>query len=252
MQFVYNNVMKVVFVVDSISNLIEKLNEVKQNFSNDILFVVKSAFVEIVKSYDITINAVYHAHIAKTIHNLLAGNVEDDIVVYYSSLALNKELISKFIAKIGNKDKVVNVVPKYNVFESAYNGVYNMYVKGVFKNKDSLASPKLQFLPADCVKQLLTTHFGNKLFEVTPELVRTIHIEDVRTSKMLKPKHKFNYWGLIPVIAALLITLAWVVLFAFVKPYYPLILLFVFLYLVDIVIGVLYNFKTHFDNRFLK
>ncbi len=243
--------MKVIFVVDNIANLTEKVDIVKKNFSSDIIFIVNSPFVDIVKSYGYTVGAVYTKQIARAIHSALMTSELDDVVIYYSSLALSQGLITKFTAKIGDKKKVVNVVPRYNVFEQAYNGLYNVYVKGVFKNKDNLASPKLQFLPADCVKQLLDTHFANKMFEFEPKLVKAVHVEDKNTSKMLKTKHKFNFKLLIPLLAALAITLAWVVLFAFVKPNYLLILLFVVLYIIDIIIGVILNFKYHFDNRFL-
>ncbi len=243
--------MKVVFVVDSIANLKEKIETVKQNFTNDILYVVKSPFVNFVKSYDLVVNAVYSTQIARVVHRLLEHVQPTDIIMYYSSLTLKNSLINQFKNKIGAKDKVVNVLPNYNIFERAYNGIYNGYVKMVFKNKDSMASPKLQFLPEPCVAQLLSSHFANKLFEISPELVRTVRVEDTSTSKMLKQKYKFNKFSLIPIIVALVITLAWVILFAFVKPHYLLVLLFIVLYVIDFILGFIFHFKTHFDNRFL-
>ena len=56
----------------------------------------------------------------------------------------------------------------------------------MFKNIDSLASPKLQFLPSTYVSNLLESHFGNKLFEMPKNLVRVCQTEENEINKTAK------------------------------------------------------------------
>ena len=95
--------MKVVFVIDSVNNLNTKLNMLKTRFGGDILFVVKSNLVELVKTYNINPNAVYSNNFIKPIHILLGYNLGNDIVICYSSVELDNNILNKFISKIGDK-----------------------------------------------------------------------------------------------------------------------------------------------------
>ena len=160
-------------------------------------------------------------------------------------------LLAKFRAKIGNGDKIVNIMPEYNSLERICNSTYNVYVKTLFKAKDSLISPKLQYLPVPFVVELLNSHFGNKLFETTPENSSILYIENSELNNSTKIKTKFNKFALIPIIIALLITMFLIISLAFIKVNYILILIFVSLYILDLLFAIIYQCKLYFDARFL-
>lgn len=244
--------MKVIFVVDSISDINKKVEAMNMEFGSDINFVVKSPLVPLFKSFGYQVNAAYYNNLSLVIHNLLLRSNADDVVVYYSSLNLNNALLKKFKQAIDKKDKIVNVQPKYNFFEQMHNGAYNLYVNSLFKIKDSMASPKLQFLPMNFVAELLTNHFANRLFELDPSVVKNVYIEEKQTNNNLKVAHTFNRANLISLIIALAITIALVVCMAFVPMHFVLILTFIALYLLDIMLCLILNYKQKFDNRFLK
>ena len=244
--------MKVLFVVDSISELTNKIDKIKNRFGDDITFIVKAHFVKLFKTFNYPTHAIYHTNLAKVMHEYLAQNGAQDVVVYYSSLNLKDPVLNTFIQTIGDKTKLVNLVPNYNFFETMENGLYNTYVKSMFKLKDSMASPKLQFLPEALVEELLMSHFGNKLFSLNPALTKNITVEDKELSKQLKIKPKFNAKDLIGIIAALLITIGLIVCLAFVKFNFLLVLLFICLYSLNLLISIILRYKEYFDVRFLK
>ena len=131
------------------------------------------------------------------------------------------------------------------------NAIYNVYVKSLFKNQDNLASAKMQYLPKAFVEELLTSHFGNKLFEINPSLCKNIYFEDKEFNKNLKTKTGFNKNLLVPIILAL--TLAIVLFTTLVLCQginYIGVLIFIVLYLLDIVLTVIYQCKIYFDKRF--
>ena len=246
--------MKIVYVVDNISNLQNKVDTLKNRFGNDILFVVKSNLLPIFQTYGYTVNAVYGSNLSKTIHVLLRKMDElEDIVYLKSSLNLTNNLLNKFISSIGDKSKIVNAIPKRNAYENLGLSCYNIYVRSIFKLQDSLCSTKLQFIPKNFLYELLSTHFGNKLFQVKPEMVRNIYFEEKEINNNLKDKYKFNKKLLIPIIAALVITLTFVLtVFLAKKVNYFISIIFIFFYLLDIMSIIIMNCKTFFDNRFFK
>ena len=246
--------MKIVYVVDNISNLQNKVDTLKNRFGNDILFVVKSNLLPIFQTYGYTVNAVYGSNLSKTIHVLLRKMDElEDIVYLKSSLNLTNNLLNKFISSIGDKSKIVNAIPKRNAYENLGLSCYNIYVRSIFKLQDSLCSTKLQFIPKNFLYELLSTHFGNKLFQVKPEMVRNIYFEEKEINNNLKDKYKFNKKLLIPIIAALVITLTFVLtVFLAKKVNYFISIIFIFFYLLDIMSIIIMNCKTFFDNRIFK
>ena len=244
--------MKIVFVIDSVTELNNKINMLKTRFGNEILYVVKSNLVNLVKTYGINPNATYKNNFIKVMHILLSYNLGHDVVVCYSSVKLDNNLLNKFISRIGNKSKVVNVMPHYNAFENICNKVYNVYVKSLFNVKDSLVSPKLQFLPSDIVEQLVNSHFGNRLFLMNEQISSTLYIEKGELNDTLKIKNHFSKFNLIPIIVALVITMTLILTLAFVKVNYAIILIFVFLYILDVLLAIIFSFKTKFDQRFMQ
>ena len=243
--------MKVVYVVDSINEITRKIDLLKSRFGDNIVYVVKGNLESIFRTYGYQPNAVYSKNLPKVLTMLLLPAKLDDIIICYSSLNLTDNLLNKFIAKIGDKTKIVNVMPRYNAFENMGNAAYNVYVKSLFKIKDSMTSPKLQFLPAEFVIELLTSHMSNRLFEANPEYVKFLYI-DKETSDQFKVKTKFNKLQLLPIIAALVITAALITILAFVRPHFIVILGFVFLYILDILLAIIQQCKIYFDQRFIK
>lgn len=244
--------MKIIFVVDSIRDIKRKIAMMQTHFGNDIYYVVKGQFEKIFETYSKKPDAVYSRNLSKVIHVLLNRIGADSVVVYYSSLDINETLLNKFISTIGDGEKIVNVEPHYNVFERFGNSIYNTYVKSLFKLKDSLASVKLQYLPLALVEDLKSSHFANRMFEYDASLVKTIHVENKEMSKTLKTKRSFVSADLLPILIALVITLAWVINFAFFKIRYILVILYIALYVLDIFVSLLYSLKAKFDARFLK
>ena len=175
-----------------------------------------------------------------------------NLIVCYSSVNLSNPLLDEFSAKIGDGNKLVNVLPAYNSFEQMCNGAYNVYVKSIFKTHDSMISPKLQYLPELCVKELLDTHLGNRLFEMDPNLSHTIYVQDKPTSKSLKIKTGFNKFSIIPIIVAFVVTALLIMGLAFWGAKYLVILVVVLLYILDIFLAIVFQCKNYFDTRFLK
>jgi len=247
----YNIIMKLVCVVDSLTDIKNKLEFLSQ-FKSNTLFIVFSPFEEIVKTFGITPNAIYTNKLAQIMHIAIEEDGVEDTIIYYTSLNLTAELVNQFLKQIGNKNKVVNLHPKYNIFEKMYNSVYNNYVKGVFKLKDSLCSPKLQFLPKACVEELLSSHIANRMFMLKEGKSVELTSEDKFINKTSKPKYKFNKFHLIPIIVTLLLTAGLLTCLATLKPNFILIISFVALFILNIIIYTIFNFKNHFDDRFLK
>ena len=245
--------MKLVYVVDSISDIKNKINMMQTRFGNNICFVVKSPFVTLFKSFGYNINAVYTKNLAKVMHAMLLKCPAEDILICYSSLELDNQMLNKFMGKIGDRNHFVNLVPNYNLFEQISNGTYNLYVKSMFKNKDGLASPKLQYLPKQYVGDLLASHIANRLFEIDPRYVVNVYLDNTQKelNKSAKTKTKFSKFDIIPIIVALLITIAMIVTLAFTHAGYVFWLVIVFADLLDIVIAVIFSCKTKFDTRFL-
>jgi len=244
--------MKVVCVVDSITDLNKKIETIKSHFGNNILYVVKASLMPIFETYNYTANAVYDKNLSKIIHVMLSKNDPCDIVIYYTSLEINSKLISDFIAKIGNKTKIVNFMPKYNSFESMCLGAYNVYVKSIFKIEDCLASPKLQFLPTPYIASLLESHIGNKMFKMPDNLVIPLQTDDANINKSAKIKTKFGKSEIIALIVAMVITLSLILTYAFFTPHFVVTLLFILFYLLDLTLYLILKCKSLFDLRFLK
>ncbi len=243
--------MKIIFVVDSISDINKKVDALSSRFGNNICFVVKAPLAELFKTFGYTCNAIYSNNLSLTIHMLLLKAEIEDVLVYYSSLILSEKLLNDFASKIYS-GKIVNVVPKYNAWENMCNSAYDTYVKTIFKIGDSFASPKLQFLPASFVTELLTSHFANRMFSLPASAVTNIYLDKGEQSNSAKIKTKFSKFHLIPIIAMLTITLALIMCLAFFKVSFALVFAFVLLYLLDLILFIIFQCKVYFDARFLK
>ena len=244
--------MKVVYVIDSISKLTEKINLLSLRFGSNIVFVVRADLVDLFKTYGYQPNAIYYKNLTTVIHSLLLRNSIEDIVICYASLKFDNNLLNKFISNIGDKKKIVNLMPKYNTFEQMCNSAYNVYVKSLFKVQDSLVSPKLQFIPQDIMIELLSTHLGNRLFETNPEFTKKISVENQEINDSMKTKTHTLKFNLISIIIALCITMLLLASIAYFKVNYLIILTCSILYVLDIVLTIIFHCKTKFDSRFLK
>lgn len=245
--------MKVVYVIDSISNINYKIDLLKNKFGNDILFVVKARFVKFFKTYGYTINGVYTNNLPEVIHSLLNKTEQLDNVVYMQScLEISDKMLNKFITEINaNPNKIVCVEPYYSFFEQCSNAIYNIYCKSLFKAKDSLVSCKMQYLPKPFVEELLSTHFANKLFEANPSVTKTLHFEEKEVNKNFKTKTGFNKNMLVPIILALTLTIALFTTMVLLQGMnYIAGLIFITLYLLDAVFAIIYQCKLYFDKRF--
>ncbi len=243
--------MKIIFVVDSISSIQQKINMIRSRFGDNILFVVKAPLADLFKTYGYQCNAVYKNRLALTIHVLLKKSEIDDVLVYYSSFNVDNALLNKFTSKIKN-DKITNVMPIYNSFESMCNSAYNVYVKSIFKINDSMASPKLQHIPAVFMTELLESHFANRLFEPPKQLVENVYIEDKKISDSAKIKSSFSKLNIIFLISLLAITMALIIGLAFIKVGFVFVLIFVLLYILDIILFLIFQCKNYLDSRLLK
>lgn len=247
--------MKVLCIVDSINEIKNKINLLKTKFGDNISYIVRADFVDIFKTYGYLPNAIYYKNLSVIVQEYLGQefkNSTDDVVVCYASLTINDSLLNKFISHIGNKTKLVNLVPQYNTFENMCNKAYNIYVKSLFGNKDSLASTKLQFIPKDLVESFISSHFGNRLFDFGNEITTNFSVEnrEVNSSSKTKTKSAINW--IIAAIIALLLTAGLLISIAYFKVKFVSILVFVFLYLLDIVLTLIFLCKAKFDKRFLK
>ena len=244
--------MKIVFVVDSVENLNEKISKLEARFGTDFVFIVKANLAPLFKTYNRPISAVYGKNLTKVMHLTLARLSISSVVVCHASVKLTDELLNIFASKIGDETKLVNVMPSYNTFEQMCNGAYNIYVRSIFKVNDSLISTKLQFLPELCVKELLDSHMGNRLFEINPNLKQTIYVQEKQTNNSLKTKTKFNKFAILPIIMALVITAFLIMGLAFWGAEFLVIFAAVVLYILDIFLTIIFQCKNYFDERFFK
>ncbi len=244
--------MKVVYVVDSISELTQKINLIKNRFGDNILYVVRADLVDLFKTYGFMPNAVYYNNLTSIIHSMLLKCEVDDLIICYSSLKFDDKLLNKFITAIGNKIKIVNLMPQYNIFEQVCNSAYNVYVKSLFKVKDSLVSPKLQFIPQEMSINLISSHLGNRLFELDPEMSKNITVENPEINRTMKTKSPCLKFNLIACIIALVITIGLMSSIAWFKPHFLIILTCIILYILDIMLTIIFLCKAKFDRRFLK
>ena len=244
--------MKVVYVIDGISELNNKINLLKTRFGENLFYVVRADLVELFKTYGLTPNAIYYNNLTEVIHSMLIRTELEDTIICYSSLKFDNNLLNKFITAVGNKSKIVSLMPKYNTFEQLCNSTYNVYVKSLFKVKDSLVSPKLQFIPQEFLLELLSSHLGNRLFDIGPELSKTISVENKEINESMKPKSPALKYNLIAVIIALIITAGLLASIAYLKVNYLIIFMCVILYFLDIILTIIFHCKAKFDRRFLK
>lgn len=244
--------MKVVFVVDTVENLNKKVHMLETHFGNDFVFIVKANLAPLFSTFGYSTSAVYTNNLTKVMHiTLLRLNVSN-LVVCYASVNLSNQLLDEFTAQIDDGNKLVNVLPMYNTFEQMCNGAYNVYVKSIFKTHDSMISPKLQYLPELCVKELLDSHMGNRLFEIDERLCHTIYVQDKPTNKSLKVKAGFNKFAIIPIIVALAVTALLIMGLAFWGAKYLVIFVAVLLYILDIFLSIIFQCKNYFDARFFR
>ena len=245
--------MKVVYVIDSISDLNNKINLLKIKYGDNIFYVVRADLVELFKAFGYYPNAVYYKNLTEIIHTLLINsNQIDDVIICYASLKFNMKLLTEFTNQIGSRTKVVSLTPKYNAFERMCNSAYNLYVKSIFKAKDSMVSPKLQFIPGSLLVELLSTHLGNRLFEMDEDFKSHIQIEDDEINKSAKTKVPVIKFSLIACLITLIITVGLLASIAYYKASYVIILLCAILYILNITLSLIFLCKVKFDNRFLK
>lgn len=244
--------MKVVYVIDSITELNNKINLLQTRFGDSILFVVKADLVDLVKTYGYSANAIYYNNLTEVVHSMLVRMPLEDTIICYSSLKFDNNLLNKFISAIGNKTQIVSLMPKYNTFEKMCNSTYNVYVKSIFKAKDSMVTPKLQFIPQEFLFEFLSTHLGNRLFELNPEVSKIIYIENQDINESMKPKRQTIKYNLIAIIFAIVVTIGLLATIAYLKSNFILILTCVLLYFLDIVLTIIFHCKAKFDQRFLK
>lgn len=244
--------MKVVYVVDSVSELAQKINLIKNKFGDDIFYVVRADLVDFFKAYNFTPNAVYYKNLTSIMHTMLLKTQVDDLVICYASLNFDDKLLTKFINKIGDKTKIVSLMPQYNLFEQVCNATYNVYVKTLFKAKDSLVSQKLQFIPSEMSVDLLSSHLGNRLFEMDEEITKFVTTENPVTNKSMKTKSSALKFNLLSIIITLVLTIGLILSIALFKPHFLIVLIFIALYLLNFLLTTIFLCKAKFDKRFLK
>ena len=244
--------MKIIYVVDSISNLKHKISLFESQIPCDMLYVVRADLVPIFETYGYKPNAVYYKNLTEITHNLLLGCTVDDILIYYSSLDIDKPLLNKFCTSIGDKSKIVTLMPSYNAIESAANSIYNVYVKSLFHVKDSLISAKLQFIPSAYSIELISTHFGNRLFETNPQTTKTVYNDNFTINKSMKSNFKPLRSCLLSIIIALIITATMLATIAYVTTNFIAISIFVVMYILNVFLTIIFLCKQRFDYRFLK
>ncbi len=244
--------MKIIYVVDCITDLNQKINKIITKFGQNIFYVVKADFVPIFTTYGLSPSAVYYKNLTEVTHSLLVRGEIEDVLICYASLNFNNKLLTTFANKIGNKSKIVNLMPKYNYFEQLCNSTYNVYVNSLFKTKDSLISPKLQFIPSMFVSELLSSHLGNRLFELNSDVFINVDIEDKEINKTSKVKSHSIKYDLISIIIALTITIGLIASIAYYKISFIIIFACVIGYILDLLLTLIFHCKAKFDQRFLR
>lgn len=244
--------MKLIYVVDSIADLNNKINLLKHRLCDNIFYVVKADLVDLFATYGYKPHAIYYNNLSEIINILLRSSNADDLIICYASLQFDNNLLTHFTKAIGNKTKVVNLTPKYNTFEKLYNSAYNVYVKSLFKLKDSLATPKLQFLPVIFVEDLLNSHIANRMFELNSDYSKEISVENKEINKSMKSKNKSLKYNLISLIIALVLTIGLLTCIAYLKVNFILVFIFIILFALNLLMTIIFQFKARFDKRFLK
>lgn len=244
--------MRVVYIIDSITDLNKKISLLKLKFGDNINFIVRADLETLFRTYNYQPNAVYYNNLSIVLHSFLSKLNIDDTIICYSSLMIDSVLLDKFIVNIADKSTMVSLMPTYNAFEQICNSTYNIYVKSLFKTEDSLYSAKLQFLPSETVTHLIDSHIGNRLFKAFNEQSKVVYTTDKEQNKSTKTKSHPLKQILLACIIALLITVGLLSSIAYYKVSYIIILLCSILYILDIILTIIFICKSKFDRRFLK
>lgn len=244
--------MRVLVVVDSIVDIKKKVEKFSNKFGDNLNFVVSNELVDIFKTYGYPVHAIYTRECSNVIHLLLGRLTIDDTIIYYTSLDVEDGLINKFSQTIAAKDCVVSLNPQYNFFERTFNKLYNVYVRKLAKCDDTLYSKKLQFIPKSVMEDLIDSHVANRLFVNSDYKSKDITTNDKTENKNWKKSEKNFKPLVINAIAALMITIMFLMSIILFGAKYVVVLIFIMLYALDLVISFMYAFKLKFDQRFLR
>ncbi len=210
--------MEILFVIDSLNNLDNKINLLKA-FEADIRFFVDAKLApQLVKNKYIInhIVAIYNKNVNITIDRYIKQDTytPTSTLLYYSSADLNVKMIDNIRENLKLHPNVIYVKKRLSLWDKFKLWFYDKFIGLIFGIKDEYASTKLQYFNDEMMVAFRNSSFKNHIFKFIN--AQTIELEKAESkSYYINPGFNKNY--LYNPIALCLILICYVVLERFFK-----------------------------------
>ena len=228
--------MEILFVIDSLNNLDNKINLLKV-FDADIKFFVDAKLAPKLVGDKYIINrtvAIYNKNVNITIDKYIkqTSYVPDATLLYYASADLNVKIIDSIRENIKLNPNVIYIKKRLSLWDKFKLWFYDKFIRLIFGVKDEYASTKLQYFNDEMMVEFRKSSFKNHIFSFIN--AQTIELEKSESeSYYARPGFNKNY--LYNPIALCLILICYVVLERFFK--LPFV---VYFFVIALIISVLF------------
>lgn len=228
--------MEILFVIDSLNNLDNKINLLKA-FDADIKFFVDAKLApQLVKNKYIInhIIAIYNRNVNITIDKYIKQSTYTPTatLLYYASANLDTKLINNIRENLKLKPDVIYVKKRLSLWDKFKLWFYDKLIRLIFGVKDEYASTKIQYFSDEMMGEFSKSSFKNHIFSFRN--AQTIELEKSESeSYYARPGFNKNY--LYNPIALCLILICYVVLERFFK--LPFV---VYFFVIALIISVLF------------
>lgn len=243
--------MQVFFIVDSVENIEEKFENIKNIFNCKICcFVKTSLYTTISSSFDMinSLAGVYNDNANTKINEYIHSDnyKADDCVVVYASANLKNEFLLEFKNKISYDYDVIYVKNKETFFSKIRDKVYSKLITLMFNVEDYTCSIKLQYLSKKSMEKLLVGRFNNRILK--EERSTIMHSEEKNIS--LKEKRKYDKKMILSLMVGVALILLFVILEVFFKLKFYVVLAFVLLAFLSIIVSIMFYINSIFKSRY--
>ena len=243
--------MQIFFVIDNVENLDEKLIHIKSVFSGNMNYFVATKFYTKISSNSEIINSlagVYNSDINLKINEYIHSDrfVLDECLVIYSSAVLTDDFLLKLRNKISYGYDAIYIKDKESFFSKIKDSIYSKIIKLMFNEEDALGSVKVQYMSYACMDRLTKTCFNNRIFKEKHST--TLFYEE--KNKTLKTPNRFDKKSLLCLILFFTVLTVFVLIGAYFKLRFYIILLFVLLLVLSLVVSIMFAYNNMFHSRY--
>lgn len=243
--------MQVFFIIDSIENIDEKFEKIKNIFDCKICCFVKTSFYTTISSNFEIINSlcgVYNDNANTKINEYIhSANYEaDDCVVVYASADLKNEFILELKNKISYDYDVIYVKNKETFFSKVKDKMYSKFISLMFNTEDYTCSIKFQYLSKKSMKKLIAGRFNNRILK--EERSTIMYFDEKNLS--LKEKRRYDKKMILSLIVGVSLLILFVVLEVFFKLKFYVVLAFILLAFLSIIVSIMFYINSIFKSRY--